>query len=316
MDKRKLRPYHGLLFFAVVMFSFYFIMAPLQMQFGMYGLAMTELLLLAMAIVCVKLCRADFKEIFPVGRVRFSKAAGTILLWLASFLTVMVLTLIITWFFPDEMLGVSQGLSSVISSVPFAVGFLFTVVMPAVCEEAVHRGVILHSMLPLKKKWLIVLIMGILFGIFHTSIWRFVPTALLGAALSYVMLETENMVYPAIFHGVNNYVPLAISSYSAKILERAGSDLSQTSLNTVPVASIGVYLVMACCVPFAAYGGNHLLHYREEGYRSTFFPKKRQGLIITVLIVSTVLILAAGFALLLYGILFDSQFHDLLRQNM
>lgn len=99
MDKRKLRPYHGLLFFAVVMFSFYFIMAPLQMQFGMYGLAMTELLLLAMAIVCVKLCRADFKEIFPVGRVRFSKAAGTILLWLASFLTVMVLTLIITWFF-------------------------------------------------------------------------------------------------------------------------------------------------------------------------------------------------------------------------
>ncbi len=64
MNKRKLKPYHGLLFFAVVMFSFYFIMAPLQMRFGMYGLAMTELLLLVMAIACAKLCRADLKKYF------------------------------------------------------------------------------------------------------------------------------------------------------------------------------------------------------------------------------------------------------------
>lgn len=315
MEKRKLKPYHGLLFFVLVMLSFYLIMAPLQMKFGMYGLAMTELLLLVMAVVYALICRADLKEIFPVGRVKFSKVMGTILLWLASFLMVMVLTLIITWMFPQEMLGVSSGLSSVISSVPFVIGFVFTVLMPAVCEEAVHRGVILNSMLPLKKKWLIVLVMGVLFGLFHTSIWRFVPTALLGASLSYVMLETKNMVYPAIFHGVNNYIPLLLSSYTAK-LAGAGTAELQMNLDSVPVASIGMYLIMACCVPFAAYGGNYLLHYKEEGYRTSFFPKKRQSLIITLLVVSTVLILAAGFALFLYGIFFDSQFHDLMRQSM
>ena len=40
-----------------------------------------------------------------------------------------------------------------------------------------HRGVILHSLKSLKREWLIVLVMGILFGLFHGSLWRFVPTA-------------------------------------------------------------------------------------------------------------------------------------------
>ena len=38
--------------------------------------------------------------------------------------------------------------------------------------------------------------MGIIFGIFHLDFVRFIPTAVLGAALTYVMLETDNILLP------------------------------------------------------------------------------------------------------------------------
>ena len=63
--------------------------------------------------------------------------------------------------------------------------------LPAICEEAVHRGVIIHTMYRIRKEWLVVLIMGIYFGLFHASPLRFLPTAILGAVMSYIMLETE-----------------------------------------------------------------------------------------------------------------------------
>ena len=50
--------------------------------------------------------------------------------------------------------------------------------------------------------------MGIIFGLFHGSVWRFLPTAILGGVLTYIMLETENMFYPALFHFTNNFLPL------------------------------------------------------------------------------------------------------------
>ena len=40
---------------------------------------------------------------------------------------------------------------------------------------------------------------------------RFLPTALLGAALTYLMVETENMIYPALFHFINNFFPTLLS---------------------------------------------------------------------------------------------------------
>ena len=35
----------------------------------------------------------------------------------------------------------------------------------------------------------------------------FLPTALLGGVLTYLMVKTENMIYPALFHFINNFMP-------------------------------------------------------------------------------------------------------------
>jgi len=233
---RQLKPYHGILVFVLEIIAFLSIMVPLQMKFGMYGVALTELLLLLIAVGYTLLLKADFKKVFPIKRIQTSELFGTFVLWLCTFIMVLVLTLIIAYFFPKEIFGVSSGLTDVISSVPFGMSLLISVIMPAVCEEALHRGVILHSMLPINRKWMIVVCMGIIFGIFHMDPWRFVPTAILGGTLSYVMLETGNIIYPMLLHGINNFVPLIISFATGNYIDETGmgESFAQTG---VPLAS-------------------------------------------------------------------------------
>ena len=48
-------------------------------------------------------------------------------------------------FFPKEIFAVSEGLNEVIYSVPLILSVFISSVMPAVCEEALHRGFILKS---------------------------------------------------------------------------------------------------------------------------------------------------------------------------
>ena len=116
----RLKPIHGILLFIVVMVSFYTIIAWAQMKWGMYGLALTELYLLALALGGAKLLKAPFKEVFPVKRPQWQKIFAVLLCWIASYSVVIPLTMIVAYFFPKEMFSVSGSLNDFMASVPLA----------------------------------------------------------------------------------------------------------------------------------------------------------------------------------------------------
>lgn len=314
--KKQLRPWQGVLFFVLIMAVLLLIMAPIQWKLGIYGLAITELGILLLSIGFARVCKADLRAVFPIYKPKLSKTFGTLLLWIGGVTMSLACSGLILYFFPEEMTAVGDGLSDVIVSVPVIVSVFITCLMPAVCEEAVHRGVILNSLLPLKNKWLIVFLMGIFFGLFHTSIWRFVPTAILGAFLSYVMLETRNIIYPAVFHGINNLFPTLLSFLTMKMLSGGTNHAAMESLSVsgVPLASVSVYIIIASVVPFGMYCGSYLLHKGNEGYRNTFLPQRYRALVLTLLIVSTVLIFLIGVVLFVYGIFYDPVFQEYMNE--
>ena len=210
MRERTLKPWHGAAFFLLVMIVFFVICVPLQSYFGLYGVAVTEIILLIMALIFAKVMGHSLQSLFPVYSPEGLPMLGTILMWISVYILTMVVSLIQYRLFPRQMEAVSGGLDDVIYSVPFWVSIIVVAVLPAICEEAVHRGVIIHTMYRIRKEWLVVLIMGIYFGLFHANPLRFLPTAILGAAMSYIMLETENMVYSSAFHMVNNLLPMLL----------------------------------------------------------------------------------------------------------
>lgn len=214
-NRKKLKPWHGAVLFGIVMLSFYTIIAWAQMKWGMYGLALTELYLLFLSIFAVKLLKIPLKEIFPLKRPKWKKTLGVLLMWVSSYALMIPVTMFMAYFFQKQMFAVSEGLNEVIYSVPLILSVFISSVMPAVCEEALHRGFILKSFQSKwKNKWFLSVLMGIIFGLFHGSIWRFLPTAILGGVLTYIMLETENIFYPALFHFTNNFLPSFLLSLS------------------------------------------------------------------------------------------------------
>ena len=315
---KDLRPWQGIVFFLLIMISFFAVCVPMQMAWGIYGLALTELLILGLALLFPLVTRRPAKAVFPVKRPHALPVLGTLILWGSTLLGTMVVSLIQYRLFPEAMEQVSTGLGSVMVSAPPAVSILIVCVMPAVCEEAVHRGVILSCMRSVKRKWMIVTIMGILFGLFHTDPLRFLPTALLGAAISYLVLETGNLLYGSLFHCVNNLLPLLLQytllesggvSDAAQMLQQNGQSMQ------VPLASIGIYMILAAAVPFGLYLGAYLIRC-VPGTARSFIPRGEGVRIGMKILIPTLCIFGAGVILFAAGIFFDPVFRDLMDAAM
>lgn len=313
MKRRPLKPWHGVVFFILIMTAFFLLCVPMQMYWGMAGLVGTELLILVMALVFAKVMGFPLRTLFPVKMPSILPVIGTILIWFSSYLLNMVLMLIQYRLFPMQMEELNSGMSNMMTSIPFFLSVFLIAVMPAVCEEAVHRGVIIHTLYPIRKKWLVVLIMGTYFGLFHADPLRFLPTAVLGAAISYIMLETENMVYPSLFHFVNNFFPILMQylmlwgTSSNPMMEDAqqiGEELLDQSGLQVPIASIGIYMIFAAAAPFGLYLGNYLLHYQKNNMRK-FLPENKRVVTICKIVIPSLMLLGMGALLTILGVIIE-----------
>ena len=255
--KRTLKPYHGIILFALVVVFELFGAAPIQARLGMAGVAVTELIILAMAIIPALLLKVNLKEMFPVKKPALRQVFGVLLIWFGTFLLGILITMFIGFFFPQGMAQLGTDMGNIFRSVPMWATYLIVAVMPAICEESLHRGFILTSMKPIRKDWIIVVVMGVIFGIFHLDPYRFAATAILGMGITYVMLKTQNFLMPALFHLVNNSLSVIASFLSAGAAGAAQQ--ADTAAVLSSGMSLGSYLIIGSIIPFLLLGGVVLL---------------------------------------------------------
>ena len=86
MKKTELKFYHGLALFALQIAIFIIVCVPLQLNLGMTGLALTELILICLAVIPALISGNSLKEVFPVKKVTLRQIFAVIILWLAVFL--------------------------------------------------------------------------------------------------------------------------------------------------------------------------------------------------------------------------------------
>ena len=111
----------------------------------------------------------------------------------------------------------------------------FLTVLPGIFEEIAFRGLLLHGLHRRLRPLPLVVVVGIAFGIFHVTLFRFVPTACLGAMFAAVTLLTGS-VYPAmLWHALSN--ALGILAFKLQ--------LPENELNTVCYACGAALLAIA-----------------------------------------------------------------------
>lgn len=305
-NRKTLKVYHGIIMLILSAVCVFFVSPILGANLGLYGTLLNEILLLVLAVALTTVVRGDFKQVFPIHKPKLSAVFGTILLWIGSFLAIMIITMIIAYFFPEEVIGVSQGLGMEFASLTFIISFVIVSISPAICEEAVFRGVVMHSFDNGKNKWIAIVVTGLIFGAFHGNIWRFVPTALLGIMLGYIVYETDNMIYGALFHAINNAMPL-LNIFAMKSMysnEMFQSQMSTMTDNGIPLISIGMYVMYGAAIPLLLTIGNYLIHKGTKHAKNSLFAKEERMKLVVLLLISGAF-LVVGFFIIIFSLLFD-----------
>ena len=305
-NRKTQKVYHGIIMLILSAVCVFFVSPILGANLGLYGTLLNEILLLVLAVALTAVVRGDFKQVFPIHKPKLSAVFGTILLWIGSFLAIMIITMIIAYFFPEEVIGVSQGLGMEFASLTFIISFVIVSISPAICEEAVFRGVVMHSFDNGKNKWIAIVVTGLIFGAFHGNIWRFVPTALLGIMLGYIVYETDNMIYGALFHAINNAMPL-LSIFAMKSMysnEMFQSQMSTMTDNGIPLISIGMYVMYGAAIPLLLTIGNYLIHKGTKHAKNSLFAKEERMKLVVLLLISGAF-LVVGFFIIIFSLLFD-----------
>jgi sodium transport system permease protein len=170
--------------------------------------------------------RGSGRRLTSVLRLRKPSAAavaGAILIGSSAWL---VVGLLVTWVLPPPK-DVIEHLRPVITPIEgrggFALALLLVAFTPAVCEEALFRGPILRGLRTRFSALGSAILTGLLFGLYHGSVWRFIPASALGFALSAIALAADSIVPAMIAHFANNACIIALAS--------AGLDETDTGMS-------------------------------------------------------------------------------------
>ena len=83
---------------------------------------------------------------------------------------------------------------------------LYVAVLPAICEELAFRGMLLSGLRRKFRPAALVLGIGIIFGLFHMTLYRIAPTAALGMVLTAIALLTGSVFPGMLLHAGNNAI--------------------------------------------------------------------------------------------------------------
>lgn len=244
-NQEKWRPWGAFALEAMVLVLAIWLFAPLQASLGWTGLILTELTFLALAVGTALLHKTPLEEVFPLKRPTLRELGGVLLLNLSGLMLSIFATHISLILLPQSTPEIKELYDFLYTGQSLPVMVLVVAIMPAICEETLQRGAILSHLRSLKKEWLIILIMGILFGLFHLSALRFLSTVILGALLSYLMVKKNNLVLPMLMHLVNNLVSVMAGTMAS---ENAGQALD-TMQTITPLQRIGGGCIVCCLVP-------------------------------------------------------------------
>jgi len=210
-------PRASLGFVAGIAVLFFFLGISMQIAWGELGIVAAEwLLLLAPAVLFVTIGRFDAARTLSLRAPKGTHLLAAFLLiggalpviWLIGWLQSFVLPI------PWEMLEGLEELMTAQSPQRFLWLLLIVAVTPALCEEIVFRGVLLGGTRGLTP-WRMILLNGIIFGAFHLSfetVIRFLPTAMLGCLIAWVVWRTGSIWVGALMHFLNNGTILGLTS--------------------------------------------------------------------------------------------------------
>jgi len=211
-------PAESLAFVAAIALLYFHAGTALQARFGERGLLYSEWgLLLLPALLFLALGPFDARRTLALRAPSARGMAGALLVALGGIPLGWALGWVqLQWLdVPKELFGAMQKLTTATDLPRFLWLLLLVAVTPAVCEEAVFRGVLFQGVAREERMWRTVGLTALIFGAFHLSgetAIRFLPTAWIGVLMGIAVWRTRSIFASMGMHFINNGLAVVIVS--------------------------------------------------------------------------------------------------------
>ena len=216
-DRTLPSPGLAMLFFMTMLVLLYYFGSSMQARDLIRGLVWTEWgLVLLPALGFAAAGRVDLRETFLLYLPSRRGLMGTLLVALSGWTLALAAAALTAQVLPDTrtfaetfrkiILAATADMSTPALLVVFAVS-------PAICEEVAFRGIILAGLRSRLGRWPSILLVAALFGAFHLSLYRFLPTALLGLVITYAVWQTRSLLAGVLIHFVSNALIFSLERF-------------------------------------------------------------------------------------------------------
>lgn len=199
------RARRGVFFGAVMLLLVYFAGSLLQTWSFRAGLALTLWGVVLLPAVAYPLAfRLPWREHLGLRATRWENGllaapiAGSSLILMGAFMLLQERFLPM----PEDLETLFEGLFD--EELGGAARFALFALSPAICEELLWRGAVQGELEARGRPLVTVVTSAVFFGLFHLSVHRFLPTAMLGALLALVRLRTGSILPCILLHALYN----------------------------------------------------------------------------------------------------------------
>lgn len=181
--------------------------------------------------------RSDLERILKPNMLNLKSAVIIMLIWLASLPLIYLIVELYVNFFGNTLAEiVSEDAHEM-----FIFNFFFVAITPAILEEILMRGIVLHGYRN-KSKFVAALVNGFMFGMLHLNSFQFFHTFIAGFVASYLVMGTNSILAGILIHVINNGLPLTIN-YLYPLDPNIGYAEDPNFLSLTIFAVLGVIIV-------------------------------------------------------------------------
>lgn len=196
----------------VVLLLMLYVGTAVSLRSAIAGAAVQQLIILGVPLLVVWYMKSDVKKLFSLQMPKWKKIPGSILLYIGTWLLMLVLSVALTKIFPSSADNMADTYNVLLEQ-PFWLVLLVMAVMPAIGEELLFRGFLFGSLRErMGSRWAL-LISALVFGAFHMNLVKLIPTAMLGAVFAFVVGASGSIYLSMALHFINNAISLAAMQY-------------------------------------------------------------------------------------------------------
>ncbi|MDY6916049.1 MAG: ABC transporter permease subunit/CPBP intramembrane protease [Candidatus Cloacimonadota bacterium] len=206
-----------IVYFAVFLALIY-IGGKWQLQEFVSGMFRTQLLLILLPVlVILRISKQNIKESLRLKATKPLNYLMVVVGFIPILIVVIAITQIINYIYPIPE-SYLKNLSEIISmkNSSLLLNLAIIALLPAICEEVLFRGYFLN-VFSKKGFWKGIAIVALMFGAFHMSPYRIIPTGLLGAWLGYLALKGKSLYLPILAHFLNNAIVVLIDRFGEQV---------------------------------------------------------------------------------------------------